>query len=398
MFEKLVNSIKEDPEILEAKPLVVEKKGDNFMVLGGNMRLKALKHLNYTEVPIFDATNWSPETKRRFIVKDNLSNGQWDYDLLTGQYDLEELINWGMEGLDQYYIEEPDEKDDEVPETPVEPKSKLGDLYELGEHRVLCGDSTKVIDIEKLLGKEYKDKKVHCISDPPYGIAYDPKNDKYGMIKNDDKFLDYIDIAERYTDGVFIMWTGYQVVDEWIKRIKQTYERVTNMIIWHKGGGGMGDCARTLAQDYEIALVVHNNNEIQGSRGGTVWRTDDDKKNFIKKANRSELEEILMSEVEGNAVWKVKKDNTATYLHPTQKPVEINQRLITKFTQTADIIMDLFLGSGGNLVAAEKTNRKCYGMELDPKYVDVIVQRYVDFTGNENIKLNGEEIIWKKSQ
>jgi len=125
MFEKLKNSIKEDPQILEAKPLVVEKQGDSYVVIGGNMRLKALRSLGYEEVNIFDATDWSSETKRRFIVKDNLSNGTWDYDLLSSEYDMSELEDWGMEGLEDYFNDE--EQDEE--EVGNDTKNKISIVF-----------------------------------------------------------------------------------------------------------------------------------------------------------------------------------------------------------------------------------------------------------------------------
>lgn len=107
----------------------------------------------------------------------------------------------------------------------------------------------------KTLLKGRNGNKTHCISDPPYGIAYNP--DRHGMIKNDDVILDYTELGKKYSNGFFCMWTGYQVVDKWMTILRKTFENINNVIIWHKGGGGMGDCARTLAQDYEILLVVN---------------------------------------------------------------------------------------------------------------------------------------------
>jgi site-specific DNA-methyltransferase (adenine-specific) len=281
---------------------------------------------------------------------------------------------------------------DNTPATPAEPKAMYGDIYQLGEHRLMCGDSTKEEDVQKLL-YPYSDETMHCISDPPYGIAYDPKSDKYDMIKNDDVFLDYIGLAKKYTNGFFYMWTGYQVVDEWMKRIKQEFERVTNIIIWHKGGGGMGDCMRTLSSDFEIGLVVHRDNLIQSGRIGSVWDfQEEEKAEWIAKASKDELKQLVNRMTEGPVVWKVGKDNTAFYMHPTQKPVEVNQKALKHFTKLGDVVVDLFLGSGSNLIACETLQRKCAGMELDPKYVDVIIQRWEEFTGKKAEKIDGVNI------
>ena len=148
----------------------------------------------------------------------------------------------------------------------------------------------------------------------------------------------------------------------------------------------MGDCARTLATDFEIALVVNRGNEIQGYRGGAVWDYQKTKrKEFLGKAKKSQLIDVLDKIIDSESVWKIKKDNTSSYIHPTQKPVEVNQRALTHFTSRGDHIVDLFLGSGSNLIACETMGRKCYGMELDPKYCDVIIQRWQEFTGKQAV-------------
>lgn len=134
LFNKLVNSIKEDPEIIFAKPLVVTKENNKFVILGGNMRFKALKFLNYTEVPIFDATDWSDETKKRFIVKDNVSSGSWDYSLLANDYEIEELSNWGL-NVDDVFKKYEENKDEVLREE----KSK--DIFSTFEVIIECSDA-----------------------------------------------------------------------------------------------------------------------------------------------------------------------------------------------------------------------------------------------------------------
>lgn len=168
--------------------------------------------------------------------------------------------------------------------------------------------------IQKLIeGKN--GNKTHCISDPPYGIAYNP--DKHGMIKNDDKILDYTELGKKYSDGFFCMWTGYQVVDKWMTIVKNTFQKITNLIIWHKGGGGMGDCARTLAQDYEVLIVTNRGNEIQGHRGSATWMWNvEEKEEFMKRASKDLLKQVLTEISKGQCIWKVGKDDTSSYMHP----------------------------------------------------------------------------------
>jgi DNA modification methylase len=381
-------------------PVLIDK--DNGIIAGHGRGLAA-QRLGWTEVPTIALEHLTETQKKAFILADNriAMNSTWDNELLAielealnGEIDLTDLgfepgeINKLLNGEE---IEGLTDVDD-TPITPTEPKAMYGDIYQLGEHRLMCGDSTKEEDVQKLL-YPYSDETMHCISDPPYGIAYDPKADKYGMIKNDDVFLDYIGLAKKYTNGFFYMWTGYQVVDEWMKRIKQEFERVTNIIIWHKGGGGMGDCMRTLSSDFEIGLVVHRDNLIQSGRIGSVWDfQEEEKAEWINKASKDELKQLVNRMTEGPVVWKVGKDNTAFYMHPTQKPVEVNQKALKHFTKPGDVVVDLFLGSGSNLIACETLQRKCAGMELDPKYVDVIIQRWEEFTGKKAEKIDGVNI------
>jgi len=381
-------------------PVLIDK--DNG-IIAGHGRVLAAQRLGWTEVPTIALEHLTETQKKAFILADNriAMNSTWDNELLAielealnGEIDLTDLgfepgeINKLLNGEE---IEGLTDVDD-TPITPTEPKAMYGDIYQLGEHRLMCGDSTKEEDVQKLL-YPYSDETMHCISDPPYGIAYDPKADKYGMIKNDDVFLDYIGLAKKYTNGFFYMWTGYQVVDEWMKRIKQEFERVTNIIIWHKGGGGMGDCMRTLSSDFEIGLVVHRDNLIQSGRIGSVWDfQEEEKAEWINKASKDELKQLVNRMTEGPVVWKVGKDNTAFYMHPTQKPVEVNQKALKHFTKPGDVVVDLFLGSGSNLIACETLQRKCAGMELDPKYVDVIIQRWEEFTGKKAEKIDGVNI------
>jgi DNA modification methylase len=371
-FEKLKNSIKEDPQMLEVRPLIID---ENNMVLGGNMRLRALKDLGYEEVPTTQVKGWTEEQKRRFIVKDNLSGGEWDYDLLTAQYDAEELSAWGMEGLDKYFIDEPSEKDDEGPETPVEPESKLEDLYELGEHRVLCGDSTKIEDVEKLMDG----KKADCVvTDPPYntGMQGKPEDEKARLshmfndkIENWEEFLN--DVFNNYYsvtkgDCVFYTFIDWRKVAD-IRNEMEKHMDVKNVIVWDKKVHGLGSDYKST---YELCVVGKKGKPEINNRFGLDYQD----------------------------IWRLQREMGRNKDHATAKPIELLEKPILHASKVDDIILDLFLGSGSTLIASQKTGRICYGMELDPKYVDVIVQRYVDFTGNENIKLNGEEIIWKKTQ
>jgi DNA modification methylase len=237
---------------------------------------------------------------------------------------------------------------DEVPED-VAAASKLGDVWLLADHRVMCGDSTKTKDMNKLmLGKTAN----MVLTDPPYGVAYQSNmrtsSEKFDVLKNDDVILDIVPSIKQFSDGWVFVWTSWKVLRDWIDALSEL-EYPTNMIIWNKGGGGIGDLKKTYSSDYEIALVWNRGNELTGKRYGSVW--------------------------------DIGKDAAAKYVHPTQKPVALGVQAIETTTQRNDIVLDLFGGSGSTLIAAHETNRIAYLMELDPKYVDVICARFQKVTG-----------------
>jgi DNA modification methylase len=380
-YKKLLNSIKEFPKMLELRPIVIDK---NNMILGWNMRYKACKELWIKDVPVKIAEDLTPEEEQRFIIEDNVWFWEWNMEMLANEWDTEDLIDWGVDieiGLTT--DEEKELIEDDIPEMDdVNIIVQKWDIFQLWDHILMCGDSMDEKNITQLLETRDENVITHCISDPPYWIAYNP--DKHWMIKNDDKILDYTWLALKYTNWYFYMWTWYQVLDIWMKIIKDRFEKLDNVIIWHKGWWWMWDCARNLAQDFEIWLVVNRWNFLQWYRWSCTWYwNQEEKAKYIEKATKDELKQVLLEVATWTSIWKVWKDNTADYIHPTQKPVEINQRVIDNFTAKWDQVLDLFWGSGSNLITCEKTWRKMFMMELDEKYIQVILKRYYDYTNWE---------------
>jgi len=357
-FKKLVKSIQEFPEMLKLRPIVVD---EDMMVLGGNMRLKASKDAGLKEVWIEVAEGLTEEQKKEFIVKDNVGFGEWEWDMLANEWDSVQLAEWGLDVWENEDDKEPEAgliEDDEIPEV-KESKVKRGDIWQLGEHRVMCGDSTSSDDVAKLMNGEKADM---VFTDPPYGVSYQSnmrtKTDKFEVLENDDTFItEWINNLPLYSNGFVFVWTSWKVLKQWIEFCEGIGD-LSNIIVWDKGGGGIGDLKKTFLTDYEVALVYHRGAEIIGKRLGSVW--------------------------------SVGKDSASSYLHPTQKPVELAVMALENILQRNKIVLDLFLGSGSTLIAAEKLNRKCYGMELDEKYCDVIIERWEQFTGQKAIK-NGTE-------
>ena len=335
-------------------PIVVDREN---VIINGHTRLKAAHKLGLKQVPCIVADDLTPEQVKAFRLADNKTSelAEWDMDKLDIELGEIPDIDMNAFGFD-IEIYDMDEatvvKEDEAPEVKDgEPKAKRGDIYQLGRHRLMCGDSTKQEDVDKLMNGNKADM---VFTDPPYGYEYQSnfrkKTDKFDVLINDDKILDFMKPLKQVADGFIFVCTTWKVLDKWLPLFNKYYE-LTNMIIWNKGGGGLGDLKHTFSTDYEIILCSNNGNEITGKRLGSVWN--------------------------------IQKDNVNDYVHATQKPVELSATAIVNTTNKNDVVLDLFGGSGSTLIACEQTNRKCYMMELDPHYVDVIIERWENFTGQK---------------
>ena len=327
-------------------PIIVSKRS-GFIVAGHGRKAAATK-LKLKEFPVVYQDFESDEQEYAFIQSDNAVALWAELDLSAINTDIQDLgpdfdIDWL--GIKNFKIDVSEHEglcdEDEVPEH-VEPKTKLGDLYQLGNHRLLCGDSTSIDAVERLMDGEKADM---VFTDPPYGISYQSnmrtKSEKFAVIENDEKFIsEWVNVLPIVSNGWVFVWTTWKVFKEWID-ITSPIGELSNVIVWDKGGGGIGDLKKTFLTDYEIALVYHRGAEITGKRLGSVW--------------------------------SIGKDSSMDYAHPTQKPVALGEMAITNCTNNKESVLDLFGGSGSTLIACEKTNRKCFMMELDPHYVDVIV-------------------------
>lgn len=358
-YEKLKKSIQDFPEMLETRPLVVDEKNT---VIGGNMRLRVLKDLGYKEVPT-EQVSWTEEQKKEFIIKDNVAFGEWDWEDLGENWDVDDLKEWGLDIPENWYNEEVQVEEDnyEVPdEEKIETDIVLGDLIEIGEHRLLCGDSTDSDQVAKLMDGEKADM---VFTDPPYGVNYQSnmrtKTQKFDVLENDNVFAtEWINNLPLFSKGFVFVWTSWKVLKQWID-FCQSIGELSNLIIWNKGGGGIGDLKKTFSTDFEVALVYNRGAEIKGKRLGSVW--------------------------------SIGKDGSEKYLHPTQKPVELSAMAIENIIYENELVLDLFLGSGSTMLAAHQLNRKCYGMELDPKYCQVVIDRMLNYDPNIKIFKNGDE-------
>lgn len=331
-------------------PIVIDK---NNVIVAGHTRYKAAKKLGFKSVPCIIADDLTDEQIKAFRLADNKvsEKAEWDLDLLDseieGIFDID-MTDFGFELESEELEAEEDEYQGTVPEDPV---TRKGDMWKLGEHLLLCGDSTCITDVEKLM---YEEKADMCFTDPPYGYEYQSnlrkKSKKFDVIENDDKILDFFPSIQLVCNGFIFICTTWKVLDKWIPLFKK-YHDLTNMTIWNKGGGGIGDLKYTFSTDYEVILCTNNGKEITGKRIGSVWT--------------------------------IKKDSSSEYVHPTQKPIKLSEFAIRNTTERGDIVLDLFGGSGSTLIACEQMDRRCRMMEYDPAYCDVIVNRWEKFTGNK---------------
>jgi site-specific DNA-methyltransferase (adenine-specific) len=351
-FKKLVNSIKEFPQMLELRPIVVD---ENNIILGGNMRHKACIEAGLKEVYIVQAKDLTELQKDEFIVKDNVGFGEWDWDILANEWDVEKIQDWGLDlPVDLSVTElEAEEDDFSVPEGGLETDIVLGDLFEIGEHRLLCGDSTCSDTVAKLMNGNKADM---VFTDPPYNIDYQGVKDKRDKIANDKMndadFTQFLYDALNINSDTFYVCCSWQYSHLFRQALEDLQKPVKSFIVWDKINP---------AQHLDKYFKQHEIILYHGKFGG-------------QKTLRGD-------------VWQTKRQKNT--VHPTMKPIEIIEMALNDNPNKKNIY-DAFLGSGSTMVASHQLKRKCYGMELDPKYCQVIIDRMKKLDPSLVIKRNGE--------
>lgn len=345
-FHKLVKSIKEFPEMLDIRPIVVNK---DMIVLGGNMRLKACQEAGLKEVPVIQADTLTAEQQREFIVKDNLGFGEWDWDMIANEWDAEQLDDWGLDlPVDFNVVEAEAEEDDYVEPDNLKVDVVLGDLIEIGEHRLLCGDSTDSDQVAKLMNGEKADM---VFTDPPYGIGYEYNSHKDEQGDEYLKFCDEWFNLLQNQNNLIVITTGWKYKKYWWS--KNPKDEMTWFDKTKQSGGSSFHLRKT-----EPIFIFGKVNEKY------TWDV------FEHTSDR------------GDGMRE---------LHTCPKPLAFISDLIKPQVKQNEIILDVFLGSGTTMVAAHQLKRKCYGIELDPKYCQVIIDRMKNLDNNLIIKINGKE-------
>ena len=368
---QIVSSIK---EFGFTNPILIDK--DNS-IIAGHGRLQAVKRLGLEEVPCILISGLTKTQIKALIIADNqlALNAGWDLEKLSVEIEgLEDdkfdisLLGFDDKFLNDLLFKENEGLTDEdaTPDSPENPKSKLNDIWILGSHKIICGDSTKAEDYKSLFKDHIADM---IFTDPPYNVDYSGrgKND-LGKIINDNmdenKFVLFLDdVFKLMSDNLKPLSILYVCHPDSHSKPKIAFEiafdkyfKKSSTLIWNKGNAGMG------WQDYRS----QHEPILYG------WKEGKGKHNFYGDRTKT-------------SIWNIKRDSTTQYKHPTQKPVELVKEAILNSSKEKDIIFDPFSGSGSTLIACEKLNRICYGIELDTKFVDVIIQRWQQFTGKEAI-------------
>lgn len=430
-FQRLVDSLLVLPKMLELRPIVVDA---TMTALGGNMRYRALcaiadmsydaignrlaqlpdfvkkpkpeqeallnRWLTWRDAPtavILRADLLTDAEAREFIIKDNVGFGEWDYDALANEWDETELKAWGLdvwqpdaEGLDEEAeLEEQEDNysDEDIDNAPT--RCKAGDLWLLGEHRLLCGDSTKSEDVDRLMGGELADL---LLTDPPYNVAYEGGTKDKLTIANDNmddaSFLSFLsDVFINAVNAIrpgaaFYIWHADSKGWEFRSALKGAGLTLRETIIWVKNAIVLG------RQDYQWR---HEPCLYGWKDGAAHYFINDRTQSTVfedagvdyKKLKKDELLQLVkqMTDISTPNTIIYEDKPTRNDIHPTMKPVKLMGRLIKNSSKQEQLVLDLFGGSGSTLIACEQLNRRCFSMEFDPKYCDAILDRWEKLTG-----------------
>lgn len=404
-FDKLMKSIRDLPEMTEARDLLVYPHDGKFVVLGGNMRLRAYRELGWKEVPCCILPEGIAADKlREIVIQDNNPFGETDWDMIANEWDVEELKDWGVdlpadwdtsEAEEQKEAEEDDFSDEDAEK--AEPRVKHGEIWQLGEHRLMCGDSTKEVEVSALMDGAMADL---YTTDPPYNVDYTGGTKDSLKIMNDKmedtSFLQFLSDSFSAANevlkkgGSFYIWHADSEGLNFRRAVKNTGWLLKQCLIWVKNSIVIG------RQDYQWR---HEPCLYGWKDGASHYFIDDRTQGTViedaavdyRKLKKDELLRLVLKltdvTIPNTIIYEDKP--TRNDVHPTMKPVKLMARLIRNSSRQGQLVLDTFGGSGTTLIACEQLNRKCYMMELDPHYCDVIIARWEKLTGKEAVKIYG---------
>ena len=376
-FKKLVKSIQDFPQMLELRPIVID---ENNIVLGGNMRLKACIEAGLKNVPVKQAKELTEEQKKEFIVKDNVGYGEWDWDDLANNWDEQLLTEWGLDipNFDANVLEA-EEDDFAVPDGGSETDIVLGDLFEIGEHRLLCGDSTDSEQVAKLMNGQ---KANMSFTSPPYNAGKSEAlsgnthttDNKYNEYNDNQTKDNYLDLLIGFTNNA-ILFSDYLICNiqslagnkiALIEYLNEYKDNFIDVAIWDKGHGAPAMAENVMTSAWEYMFFISSKDKATRA---------------IPNANfRGTVPNIYRG--------KPNRNNEFSHVHAATFPIDLPEWAL-QFTKEGYIVLDQFCGTGTTMVASHQMKRKCYGMELDPKYCQVIIDRMKKLDPSLIIKKNG---------
>lgn len=388
-FKKLCDSIKANADYFETRPILCNSK---MVIFAGNMRYRAAKEIGMTQVPvaIMDVT---PEREKELMIRDNVQSGLWDPDLLSAHFEIDQLREWGVDmGTFGVFEEKDTVKDETTPDLKEETTTKVGEIFLLGNHRLMCGSSTEAGDVAKLMGGGVAEL---LVTSPPYSDMRDYNGEKDLNVGHLSTFITLFKPYAKYQavnlgiqrkeHEVFQYW------DEYIKTAKSAGYKLLSWNIWVQDGAG------SIGKQTAFFPIEHEFIFIFGSEFKHINRTEE-RMTPIKQRRSSHREKDGSTKTHSVGRQEALKEMGTVFYSPSEKteirlkhpaiyPVELPLKFIQCLTSAGDSIIDPFLGSGSSLIAAEATGRKCYAMELDPRYVDVAVRRWEAYTGKQATKV-----------
>lgn len=387
-FEQLKASIRETPELLEARGCIVDYHDGKYVCLGGNMRYMACKDLGMTEVPCYVIPEGTSVLKKKEIVaKDNVSMGDWDFDALANEWGDLDLEGWGVaippewgaaaadaaetDSMLQAHDDEFDEK-----EAQIEKKCSKGDIWSLGEHRLMCGDSTDEAAIKSLMDGDKADM---VFTDPPYGVSIRDKNAALNRVLPSGRCCKNIENDTLSADEL------YPILVKAMTNARLSCKEDACYFVTSPQGGELGLMMMMMMKDAGLPvrhMLIWEKNSATFSLG----RLDYDYQHepifytWTKKHHNYRKGQYRTT------IWKYDKPRKCD-LHPTMKPVELVANCLNDATKAGDIVLDVFGGSGTTMVACEQLGRRARLMELDSHYCDVILARWEKLTGKHAVKI-----------
>lgn len=393
---RTVKSITADPDFLEDRPLLAvpaeSGKGERYIVFAGNLRLKACKESNVRTAPVvvyFPETDEDKETVKRRAMLDNGSFGSWDYDALANEWDDLPLVDLGIpawepeQDADAFDAgEEGTATEDDFDETQdeIHVLCAKGDVWQLGDHRLMCGDSVDLEQVKTLMGGGTI-KADMVFTDPPYGVSIGDKNAELNTVQKAGR------CCENIKNDTLSVPALYDVLKQAMDNVRQNCADDACYYVCAPPGGDMGLMMMMMMMKDAGLNVRHQIVWNKNSATFSIGRLDYDYKHEAIMYTWTKTHHNYRKGAFRTSVWDIDKPRKCD-LHPTMKPVELVSNCLLDGSKEGDIVLDAFGGSGTTLIAAEQLGRKCYMMELDPHYCDVIIARWEKLTGKQAVKLN----------